>query len=278
MELKKNNIDKAKEYLHQKLLEFDDEILRIILNEKSAAIAVEDEKLANACWLLEHIFIVKNNYIKAYSNILSSNYKTAWNQLEQIEIILKDIYTNSSSAFFDEYGLNLIRNNVQSFQKLFPYLFFISREAVIVEETCSICGKKLSLRNRCFHEIGKLYMGQLCYRKVQKIDLKAFAIVKEPMDKICVLEPEGKQFNYGMLEELKKNITGPYEKITVEKEIIKKPEYHNIGRNEACPCGSGKKYKKCCQGTDNEKLEHRIIIFSHKIKNSPMKILSTYKN
>ena len=22
----------------------------------------------------------------------------------------------------------------------------------------------------------------------------------------------------------------------------------NVGRNELCPCGSGKKFKKCCQG------------------------------
>jgi uncharacterized protein len=24
------------------------------------------------------------------------------------------------------------------------------------------------------------------------------------------------------------------------------PERRKIGRNEPCPCGSGKKYKKCC--------------------------------
>jgi preprotein translocase subunit SecA len=24
------------------------------------------------------------------------------------------------------------------------------------------------------------------------------------------------------------------------------PEVHKIGRNDPCPCGSGKKYKKCC--------------------------------
>lgn len=24
------------------------------------------------------------------------------------------------------------------------------------------------------------------------------------------------------------------------------PKIHKIGRNELCPCGSGKKYKKCC--------------------------------
>ena len=28
------------------------------------------------------------------------------------------------------------------------------------------------------------------------------------------------------------------------KPIIKK--YQNIGRNELCPCGSGKKFKRCC--------------------------------
>jgi SEC-C motif-containing protein len=27
-------------------------------------------------------------------------------------------------------------------------------------------------------------------------------------------------------------------------------EQPKIGRNEPCPCGSGKKYKKCCQGTE----------------------------
>jgi hypothetical protein len=25
-----------------------------------------------------------------------------------------------------------------------------------------------------------------------------------------------------------------------------------IGRNDACPCGSGKKYKKCCEAKDAE--------------------------
>jgi SWIM/SEC-C metal-binding protein len=26
------------------------------------------------------------------------------------------------------------------------------------------------------------------------------------------------------------------------------PKAPRIGRNEPCPCGSGKKYKKCCEG------------------------------
>jgi uncharacterized protein YecA (UPF0149 family) len=35
------------------------------------------------------------------------------------------------------------------------------------------------------------------------------------------------------------------------KEI--KPEEKTIGRNDPCPCGSGKKYKKCCMGKEKSK-------------------------
>jgi preprotein translocase subunit SecA len=40
------------------------------------------------------------------------------------------------------------------------------------------------------------------------------------------------------------------------KQIVRKPAVsHKIGRNDPCPCGSGKKYKNCCmrsQGQSNE--------------------------
>lgn len=28
---------------------------------------------------------------------------------------------------------------------------------------------------------------------------------------------------------------------------------HKVGRNDPCPCGSGKKYKKCCESTSHVK-------------------------
>jgi uncharacterized protein YecA (UPF0149 family) len=39
----------------------------------------------------------------------------------------------------------------------------------------------------------------------------------------------------------------------------------SVGRNDACPCGSGKKYKKCCmgkglQGADARRTESTITI------------------
>ncbi|MBF8275011.1 MAG: motif domain protein [Candidatus Brocadiaceae bacterium] len=47
----------------------------------------------------------------------------------------------------------------------------------------------------------------------------------------------------------------------VEKDVeeVLEPIVNNmpkVGRNEPCPCGSGKKYKKCCMG--NEIIERRV--------------------
>ena len=33
---------------------------------------------------------------------------------------------------------------------------------------------------------------------------------------------------------------------SIKREIQKQEKKVEIGRNDPCPCGSGKKYKKCC--------------------------------
>ena len=37
----------------------------------------------------------------------------------------------------------------------------------------------------------------------------------------------------------------PMIKPPTEKQLLRKP-FPKVGRNESCPCGSGKKFKKCC--------------------------------
>jgi len=34
------------------------------------------------------------------------------------------------------------------------------------------------------------------------------------------------------------------------------PLYRNLGRNDKCPCGSGKKFKKCCMVEKKEGSKH----------------------
>ncbi|MFQ9891482.1 MAG: SEC-C metal-binding domain-containing protein [Streptococcus sp.] len=38
--------------------------------------------------------------------------------------------------------------------------------------------------------------------------------------------------------------------------------FNNVPRNSKCPCGSGKKYKKCCLNTPNELETHYKITIS----------------
>ena len=48
-----------------------------------------------------------------------------------------------------------------------------------------------------------------------------------------------------------------------------------IGRNDPCPCGSGKKYKKCCLNKPStiQKFKHEISIVYAAIKNINSQLL-----
>ena len=39
---------------------------------------------------------------------------------------------------------------------------------------------------------------------------------------------------------------------TVKKVSIRKAPEEKVGRNDPCPCGSGKKYKNCCGAAQNK--------------------------
>ena len=50
-------------------------------------------------------------------------------------------------------------------------------------------------------------------------------------------------------------------------------EYKKIGRNEPCPCGSGKKYKNCCLSSGKYEQQHELTVLeSAKIKNNEMNL------
>lgn len=65
-------------------------------------------------------------------------------------------------------------------------------------------------------------------------------------------ERYGKRQDQHMLDELARRARSK-EDVEAEQELVKKTEkvkpLHSDrapGRNDPCPCGSGKKYKKCC--------------------------------
>lgn len=253
-------IKEIENYLSSKRTSLDDSISTEIEILRQDAISQQNENQANYCWCLKQVFHLQKGFISAINSLKSKKYEEAWCTFDRVDIGLSNLENNfDTSQGSDRYHLLFIAHMIKEYQKLFPYRHFLSRECVIKAEECSICGKPISLRKPCGHKVGKLYMGELCLRKVTDIELKALSVVTDPFDKYAFLQLPDQEYNYGMLEDLMQEIDNPYDEFSIEtvKEI--KPEFKKLGRNELCPCGSGKKYKRCHQGTSDELMDHYIV-------------------
>lgn len=263
--------------LNSKDLNYSDRIYEELNDKLKKYIDSKDETNANYCWILIAAYEMREKFHNVYYEIKNMKYESAWTNLWEIQDIIGCIEDNYAVKE-NEFMLHFIKNIIPEYQKLFPYRFFLSRESVIREEKCNICGRLIKLRSKCDHIPGKLYMGELCKRKIQRFDLKAFAIVRESVDKYTYLKPDDKEYNYQLLDELFSQLTGEFDRFRVDISKVVAPEYRKLGRNENCLCGSGKKYKRCCLETEKEKIDHyQITYLDHKIQNRNIKFISTYK-
>lgn len=234
-----------------------------IKEQKNQAASIGDENKANYLWCLYQIFLVQKNYTDAFWNMKNKRYEDAWLQLDRVDIELSFL-DKHYEKYFDEpvgfrFQLRYILNITKRFQMLFPYKLFMSRETIIKEEKCSICGETIRLRGGCKHKLGQLYNGEQCCHEITDFEFLGMALVTDPFDKYTYLKMEGQDYNYEVIDFLMGNLQSPYELWNVEKTRKVKPSYENVERNSVCPCGSGKKFKKCCMGTTNLMMDHFIF-------------------
>lgn len=239
-------INEIETYLSLKNIELNQDVLKEIEKQRLAAISENNDAVANHCWCLKTIYSIQNTFVTAFYEMKAGEYEAAWNNLDSADILLSGLSQNFDLGVdSDKYHLLFIANILRQYQSTFPYQYFFSRECVIKEEECSICGNKVSLRKTCGHRLGKLYMGEQCVHRVTDLEFKAIALVTEPFDKYTYVQIEGKEYDYGMVEMLLSGLENPYDKFWIETKMVKSPEYKRISRNELCPCGSGKKGNPC---------------------------------
>ncbi len=270
-------ISDMEDYLSKKNLALDEQIYTIIDEHRICAVQNQDEPTANHLWCLRQIFIIQKKFLSAFYSLQNEDYKNAWLLFDRADIELGFLENNFDTIQEkDKYHLGFIGRILKKYQRLFPYHTFISRESIIKKERCSICKQEINIRKSCGHKAGKLYMGELCLREVIDFELKALCIVSDPFDKYAVLEIKDMEYNYEALKWLLGYIESPYDDFTFEETKVKKPEYKKIGRNEPCPCGSGKKYKKCHWDTDDEMTDHFIFTFynNKKAKPEPLRFIT----
>lgn len=262
------DIEEIENYLSIKNTQLNNSIGEAIEEHRNRFILAKDEAQANYCWCLRQIYRIQKKYISAINALKNKKFEDSWCMLEQIEIELSSLEENFDiKVENDKYHMVFISQMISEYQKLFPYCHFFSRECIIKAEKCTICGAPISLRQPCGHRVGKLYMGELCLREVTDMEFKAECIVTDPFDKYAYIQIPDKEYNYGMLENLMMEIDDPYEEFHIETIKVLKPEYKNIGRNQLCPCGSGKKYKKCHWKTNDELMNHHKVHLSKPLSN-----------
>lgn len=274
------NIDELRLYLNTPNKEtFDIEVKSHLKELKTKAVELKQECLSNEIWCLETISEIQRLFISAFYSVKNGKHFDAWHSYEMIDIELCFLRKHFDYSG-NKYNLEFIENYSTKYQKLFPYQYFGSRESIIKKESCSICGKVNTIRNRCEHQVGELYMGEMCSRKVEDMEFIAISIVTNPFDKYTVLFPEGMEYNYDALDTLFKDLNTPYDRWTLDIENKLKPEFEKAQRNKPCPCGSGNKYKKCCCGTDKETtVHHKITLLDNPdVKRTPYKTIGTWEN
>lgn len=220
------------------------------------------EENANVAWATLEIVSLHRDYRKAYSMLQNKQYYEAWCLLEQIEIGIANLLRNFLGVLNAVEYISII---VRQLQSLYPYKVFLSTEMLIKERTCSICGKKRSIRHHCGHFPGHVYNGEMCCDHVKKFALKGVAIVFNPEHKYAVAfgrngeNDHEDHYDYKLLDGLMDWWKDPYSPwhYTI-KHIHKSPDdFPKLKDDDYCPCGSGKKYMVCCKN-DPEGVKHVV--------------------
>lgn len=236
---------------------------------KANALRAGDEPAANSLWIREQAIEAQYLYLQAFAELHDHKYYEAWCTLERTEVALHFLRPHAPTTLWQAFNLDFVDTYVRRFQSLYPYRIFSSPEIAELEKECTICGKKISPRKPCGHEVGRLYNGEMCARKVTKWELISIAMVDDPVQKYSVpflSDPKtGKSvdhYKYHFLDYLVPRLESPFDNWDVHDTTKLHPHsrFTFVGRNDKCPCGSGSKYKKCCLSKPGVQLPHKEFI------------------
>ncbi|HEV7764120.1 MAG TPA: SEC-C metal-binding domain-containing protein [Thermoanaerobaculia bacterium] len=249
----KAHLRKYRDRLSSDFTAIDEEVAAQLEQVRLDAVAAGDQALAKETWCLKTALEMQQKFVAAFLDMKAGRFYDAWCTLERIEIAALGLARHMKLD--DEYALAFIDEHVERFQKLYPYAIFMSPAYVEKEVRCSICDSKISIRSGCEHRVGEIYDGIKCLRIVTMAEMLEMSFVPTPVQKYSVPflkdAKTGKQvdhYDYSLVRYVVRGLRSPFDGWTMHRTTARHPHrlYNHVGRNDKCPCDSGKKYKKCC--------------------------------
>lgn len=228
---------------------------------REIAVSEDCEKLANAQFLFREYFVLFSCLSQYFDLLSKKEFKQSWDKLQDCLDTIKHIgkFADDRLEIDDLYCL------LSQYESLYPYTLFGSIEYVISKSHCSICGKSMQSLS-CPHIRENLYWGEPAIEVIDEITtVRAISIVEHPKDKRCILwaaddtrTEEEKFKKLSLFLEMQMPFLQQFT-MTSRIELRKKEGLPSVGRNQKCPCGSGKKFKQCCGKDVYFKHEGNII-------------------
>ena len=236
-----------------------------------------DELQAKAIWCLEGLVIAHSEFTLAHDSMCSGHVVEAFQKIENILTGTPTIrpHLNDSGGKF---GLDLIQNVARNWVALLDPPYGVSHGSITKRSHCSICQTKVGVLWPCGHIRGEIYGGKYCTQIVDRWELAEVSRVERPASLLLRNHEERMLNKADEFTELAKKLPSPYTPWLLESVIDLKqhPVYQGVGRNAQCPCGSGKKLKRCCaQGPPKMKYWKITIINDSSDPNPHHQLVST---
>jgi hypothetical protein len=207
----------------------------------------DDDIYLTDLFALESYASFLDAYRTLWERIVQQQFSASWSALQDALDYLRVIKRFSSLQ------LGVFEDQLLELEKLYPYKLFLSVGITVEGFDCSICGADVD-SPECPHLRGRLYKGVMAKaiaRDVTAID--HIAMVANPEDKRCVISYEDSSEQFRLVRFLASLLLAgrchplSFSHLRMSKRRLLNPDYVKLGRNDRCFCGSGKKFKRCCE-------------------------------
>lgn len=245
----------------EKTRKLSDIILEMVAGEIALTVNFHTAGEDKEAWNIKEIAEVVGTIYSTSSDLISDLEKIAKleESKEKIRQALVDFLVSQSQEQYQNLSAKFIESGI-NFEEIEKGLLIRSIDQTWVEhlETMDYMRRGIGLRGygqrdplveykkeayRLYHELNDLIQKQVVY----SIFKTANALASAPnLVNMMTAGKQAKALNFqGAAKEMERQANSR-NNFDLVSEKVKNEEGEKVGRNDPCPCGSGKKYKKCC--------------------------------